>query len=1114
MIYRVSIWAGRLMGCIWFLAGAHAQAQHADVLHGRLVVKIKPAYRAVCSPAAVAVTDLEQVLTRYNGRLEKKFPREEAPDLRAVKGSPQWVDLSLVYTVWIPAQTDPREVARGLNHLSCVAYAEPEYIAYPLSFTPNDGNYPGWISHLHMEGGWALTNGDTNVVIGIIDSGTKWDHPDLQPNLKVNYADPVNGVDDDGDGYIDNYAGWDFVGSDGRVVDGLVSFVPDNDTRPRLSDVPVGSSVTTTLGHGTWVAGCAAAATNNGFGVPGTGFNCKFLPIKLMHDWNGGGLYFTTDAIYYAATHGVRVINLSLGSNNYSQLQQEVVNFATFNRNVSVVAAAGNGISEQYVYPASYDNVLSVTTFGTTDELQNAYGKRVDVGATGSGLTTDMQFDYRIPPGGNYTSISSPLAAGIVALIRSYFPSLTAVQAMERARVTCDNVYGVNTNPLYAYKLGKGRLNLERALTVASPSIRNLNWQVVDDADNVPDPGNVVWLNGQFINYLNNTSNLKISIQTSDPYITLQSSSHTVGTLNTLQTFTLTSNSLRMLISASTPSNHTAELLFIYQDGAYTDFEHFSIVLNPSFQHISSANVATSVGMDGKWGQNSYTPNSWQGQRFRLGEYSDYLWEGSFLLGSNANTCANNLRTGGGSRSDHFTSLQKPTRILNPQYSDEEVVVRFSDAGLGAHSQGLQVRQHAYGFMNGDFQNMIIFRYLVENTKPFSIQNVYAALAADWDFETNVLRDTARYDATRQMLYGFGLENAANRDGCRAYTGIVLLNSEYAPNAYTINVAGFNFSSQAEKFTAISSGTASAETQGVDILQVMGAGPFDILPLGTREIAFALVGGCSLTELQQAADAAHNKYVCMFKETALTIHLGPDTIACDSYTLDGTVPGASSYQWEPASLGTGPVVEFTQSGIYRLTAFDAGGCPYEDQFTLTLVSKPQPHVELNGTTFNLALDEQMSFTETAQGISGWQWNFGDGYGFQGKTGTHQYLTSGEYEIRLVTSNGVCTDTAYRTVTVIHQPANRAGSQTSAHLAVYPNPVAAGSTIHLSHTALGGQTLDLAFYNTTGQCVWVANRVACSPEGHATVLLPDLPKGIYMAQAKHNGHAFTARILIR
>ena len=136
-----------------------------------------------------------------------------------------------------------------------VEYAQPKYIQ-KVEFTPNDPSYTGnsgqyFINKIQCPAGWDIQKGDTNVVIGIVDSGTDWDHPDLAANVKLNYLDPIDGVENDGDGYIDNYRGWDLAGADYNVVVG--------DNNPMI----MGSNNS----HGSHTSGDACGVTNNGTGV-------------------------------------------------------------------------------------------------------------------------------------------------------------------------------------------------------------------------------------------------------------------------------------------------------------------------------------------------------------------------------------------------------------------------------------------------------------------------------------------------------------------------------------------------------------------------------------------------------------------------------------------------------------------------------------------------------------------------------------------------------------------------------------------------------------------------------------------------------------------------------
>jgi serine protease len=130
----------------------------------------------------------------------------------------------LIYVVKYNSGRSIEEAVNEIYATGEVEYAQPKYIQ-KVAFTPNDPSLAQqyYINRIQAIAGWDVQQGDTNVVIGIVDSGIDWDHPDLAANIKINYADPINGADDDGDGYVDNYRGWDFAGAD------YTNIVADND---------------------------------------------------------------------------------------------------------------------------------------------------------------------------------------------------------------------------------------------------------------------------------------------------------------------------------------------------------------------------------------------------------------------------------------------------------------------------------------------------------------------------------------------------------------------------------------------------------------------------------------------------------------------------------------------------------------------------------------------------------------------------------------------------------------------------------------------------------------------------------------------------------------------
>lgn len=401
----------------------------------RIVLKVKPEHRAASLPNSINIKELQNAV-RNDDRLvsiEKSFLNHVPPKSMTNRFGQPLVDISLIYYINIAPGTDAIQLCKELARMPYFEYVEPQY-EYPLLYNPNDpmaDSVSGsqWqLRNIRAYQAWNVSKGDSSKVIGILDTGTKFDHPDLLTSVKYNENDTIDGIDNDGDGYIDNYRGYD---------------LSDNDNDPSWTTDP----------HGIMVSGAAAATADNNNQLAGPAFNCKYLPVKVY-----GSGFRGYNGIVYAADQGVASINLSWGgyTNGFQQYEQDIINYAVINRDVPVIAAGGNTSAELDFYPASYDNVLSVAISKSNDELPatNAtYGTKIDLQAPGYGILSTWKTGGVVS--GIGSSYAAPMVAATVAVVSHHFPSYNAQQLMEQVRVSADKVDTLAGNLPYKDLLGK-----------------------------------------------------------------------------------------------------------------------------------------------------------------------------------------------------------------------------------------------------------------------------------------------------------------------------------------------------------------------------------------------------------------------------------------------------------------------------------------------------------------------------------------------------------------------------------------------------------------------------------------------------------------------------------
>lgn len=463
--------------------------------------------------------------------------------------------LSNIYRISVGAgRSDLDQLVSDFNAESSILYAEKEPLQY-LLYTPNDSRYAQqwYLPKIGAPEAWDMFDigggtlpGNRAIVLASVDTGVQYTHPDLKTRIWVNqdeiptdvfssvdansdgvvtaeevensltdydgngvtnlqdalHADSpyMNGVDDDpvGTTYVDDLFGWDPAGT-------TSSADADNDPMGAFS----GPADQSTKMHGTHVGGILSAATNNSLGMSSTIFNGSLMSVKVFYDQSTGGISSGGEGILYAAKAGADIINLSWGGPGYSSSNQAIMNLAHETYGCVIVAGAGNGNddgspSDDHFYPAGYQNVLSVTAVGSSDNFswanygvesgtpgQNGYFAGVDIAAPGEGILSTVYTSsgsYQSWPG---TSMASPLVASAVGLLKSANPSASNDWLINSIINGADPIDHLNPN--YAGQLGSGRVNVFNSMASGLyPSLSYDSYSLTisgDNGDGLLSPG-------------------------------------------------------------------------------------------------------------------------------------------------------------------------------------------------------------------------------------------------------------------------------------------------------------------------------------------------------------------------------------------------------------------------------------------------------------------------------------------------------------------------------------------------------------------------------------------------------------------------------------------------
>jgi len=405
------------------------EALEPEIVPGEIIVKFDRV------PGA---TTLDAVRARYP-KIQAFRGLDHAPHYKDQPGVPH--PLAYYRIARVDEAIDTAQLAQTLTNTAGIAHAEPNGYTR-TALVPNDSRYDEQYGPqiINSEAAWDITLGDSDVVIAIADTGINFDHEDLREAIWENPCEiPGNGTDDCGNGFVDDHRGWDFINNDNDPNDGN--------------------------GHGSHVAGSAAARTNNAKGIAGLA-QVTIMPLQVFSASGSGTWEAIAEAIFYATDNGASVLNYSGGGFGGAQVVADASTYAWEN-GMPVVAAAGNAGTSTEFFPAAYPEVIAVAATDRNDNRASFsnFGDWIDVAAPGVDILSCFfsgSSSYTELTG---TSMSSPHCAGLVALLYSERADLTPQEVRDLLQENALDLGDPGFDPFY----GHGRIDAFATLDAVGP---------------------------------------------------------------------------------------------------------------------------------------------------------------------------------------------------------------------------------------------------------------------------------------------------------------------------------------------------------------------------------------------------------------------------------------------------------------------------------------------------------------------------------------------------------------------------------------------------------------------------------------------------------------------
>ncbi|MFU8859748.1 MAG: S8/S53 family peptidase [Cyclonatronaceae bacterium] len=870
-ITRMAAMAAMVTILFSFTAGGYAQQfDGTDYVPGTIVYKlerVRAEYRQEDAVSVASLPDIpDQVLemlgagqVREQVRVMAENGYREARMNAINRGMPGWNelpdDLTRTFVMTYDSGENPFILAAKIASLPGVAYAEPLYL-HEITASPNDpfvsGSGHDYFGYHTFFGAWDVSKSSGDVVIAIVDSGVDYTHEDLRTKLWRNpepgrarsmFPDLFSEV-------VNDSIGWDFWSSGSSQ-----NPVQNNDPRGVFEN------------HGTHVAGTAAADTDNGIGIAGTGWKARYMAVKA-----GGtqelprAIGFGYQGILYAAANGADIINCSWGGPNFSAFGQDVVTLATALGSL-VVGAAGNSGSDQPFFPASLPEVLSVGSVdhrnGERSGFSN-YGYSVDVFAAGTAINSTIFSDqYGLKSG---TSMAAPVVSGLAALIRSHNPDWSPVRIATQIRATANSLE--KDHPAsFRYKLGTGVIDAFRALMINRPGLKVSEADFVNLAGDKLDIGEDGEVTIRLVNYGESTSQLELILEALTPGIEI---SKTEPNPATVATDAEVSARFNVSIPANFNLSSVPSFLLRMEDRGTAYYDFAVLTYDTILYDIHDTNkILTSANSTGTVGYlNALTSSGGVGFipfNESTGDFSNpsMLFEGALMIETVVDSTRFNLdqaRNDAGISMDFVPltgfQFQKPQDPSGPAMGRG----RFTTLQPGNRPH-LDIELETFSYNLPGLDQAMIFKYSVTNLNNGRINDTRIGLFNDWDIAPFFQNNTA-FDLQGDFLYAW-----SNEPG-RPYAAVAHLgNIESAiaiDNRYNGPQDSLNFGltdgfSDQKKSWSLRAGQSKTRLVNTDISIVTASGPYDIEPEATAVVGFIYAYGHSLADLRQQIQNAREK---------------------------------------------------------------------------------------------------------------------------------------------------------------------------------------------------------------------------------------------------------------